>query len=190
MAGALFLVATTLLFFVFFAGAKAWRKTDQRSDILRSAQIVTSQVAREATRSSYNSLTITPDGRALSFLSALNDAGIFVLDNQGNTRWQKYLVFYFEPTSGEIRRREVPLLAGSPQERFPEPIERFSGPSGLQPLTHYLNGGRPLGREVSEFLAETPAGTEGLDLTVTVRKRIGTEPEMSLLLSSHAYFRN
>ncbi|MCW5872584.1 MAG: hypothetical protein KIS61_35375, partial [Candidatus Eremiobacteraeota bacterium] len=81
----LLLMLLSILFEIFFLGGKAWRKTDDRFELLRNTQTVVSQIAREAERASVFSVSILP-GRAVSFLSPMDDNGRFVTDTLGDVR--------------------------------------------------------------------------------------------------------
>ncbi|MCA9796902.1 MAG: hypothetical protein KC910_34065 [Candidatus Eremiobacteraeota bacterium] len=187
IAAGIFLLLTAVLFMIFFMGAKAWRKTDQRADVTREAQLATARLIREATRSSFLSLSITPDGRAVSFLSPMDDNGQFVFDAAGNTRWQRFVIYYCDLTAGELRRLEVPLPVGSTLGQFPEPIERLNPP---KTLSGYLTGGRVIARDLVEFGAWTPMGSRRLNLTVTVKKSVPREPDATATVTTGALFHN
>ncbi|MBS2035225.1 hypothetical protein JST97_09560 [bacterium] len=178
------------LFAVFFSGGKAWRKTDDRYELLHNTQNVLAQVSREAERSTVFSVSIIP-GRAVSFLSPMNDSGNFVTDTLGDERWERYLVFYHDPVKQEVRMVDVPLLPGSFERRTPQPIERFISLSGQRPLSTYCVGGKLLGRRITSFEPDQPASTKRLTLRVhTVQPSSTQSPDLQLDIATDALMRN
>lgn len=186
----LFLLLTTALFAIFLLGGKAWRKTDDRSELLRNTQNVASQIAREAERSNVISVTIVP-GRAVSFLSPMNDDGNSVTDNFGLIRWERYVIFYHDAATQEVRMLDVPLLPLSIERQVPGPIERFDSLTGRHPLVDYLAEGRILGRRITLFQPEVPPGTRRLNVRMrTIQPSTTQSPDLTLDLTSHAFMRN
>ncbi|MFN8612078.1 MAG: hypothetical protein U0931_31325 [Vulcanimicrobiota bacterium] len=186
----LLMVLLAILFAIFFLGGKAWRKTDDRYELLRNTQTVIAEISREAERTNIFSLSILP-GRALSFLSPMNSAGNFVTDALGDVRWERYLVFYHEPTSQEVRMVDVPLLPASFERRTPQPIDRFLSATGIRPLSSYLVGGRVLGRHITLFEPAQPAGSKRLTLTIhTVQPSTSGAADLTLDISASALMRN
>lgn len=190
VAAAIFMFLTASLFVIFFVGARAWRMTDNRSDVLRAAQVVAGQIAREAERSTLSSLSVTADQRALSFLSAIDAAGNHAVDAVGDTRWQRYVIFYYDAANREVRRVDVPLVAGAPQIRYPEPIERYNDGLGARPLSAYLTGGRILSRDIEAFRVDLPPGGERVYVTVSTLKHDRRDPDVKLDLTTVVRFRN
>lgn len=184
------LLLLTVLFSIFFLGAKAWRKTDDRFELLRNTQTVISQIAREAERGSVFSVSIEP-GRAVSFLSPINNSGNFVTNTLGDVRWERYLVFYHDPISQEVRLVDVPLLPASFERGTPQPIDRFVSLTGQHPLPFYLTGGRVLGKRITRFEPELPAFTKHLKLSIrTVQPSTTQTADLTLDIAANAYMRN
>jgi len=186
----LLLLLLSFLFVIFFLGAKAWRKTDDRFELLRNTQVVISQLSREAERGSAFSVTILP-GRAVSFLSPMDNNNHFVTDTLGDVRWERYRVFYHDPASQEVRLVDIPLLATSFERRTPQPIERFVSTTGTHPLSFYLVGGRVLGKNITRFEPELPNFSKRLKLTLrTVQPSTTRTRDLTLDISSNAFMRN
>ena len=186
----MFLVLIGVLFAIFFLGGRAWRKTDDRYELLRNTQVVLAQIAREAERSSVFSVTIIP-GRAVSFLSPMNDAGNAVTNNLGDIEWERYVIFYLDPASQQVRMLDVPLLATSFERGTPQPIERFASLTGPHPLSYYLAGGRLMGRRITLFEPEIPPGTKRLNVHLRALQPSTTRnPDMTLDVATHAFMRN
>lgn len=190
VAMSLFLMLLGMLFTIFFLGSKAWRKTDDRYELLRNTQAVASQINREAERANIYSVSIIP-GRAVSFLSPMNAAGNFVTDNLGDVRWERYVIFYLDAPSQEVRMVEVPLLPGSFERRTPQPIDRFVSLSGVQPLSAYLVGGRVLGTHITLFEPEQPTGSKRLTVHLhTVQPSTTRSQDLTLDFTASALLRN
>ena len=186
----LLLMLLSLLFATFFMAGNAWRKTDDRFELLRNTQTVINQIAREAERGTVFSVTILP-GRAVSFLSPINPNGDFVTDNSGDVRWERYLAFYYDSASKEVRLVEVPLLPASFERGTPQPIERFESLTGRHPLDFYLTGGRVLGKHITRFEPELPDSTKHLRISVsTVQPSTTRNRDLTLDIASNAFMRN
>ena len=186
----LLMMLLTALFVIFFLGGKAWRKTDDRYELLRNTQAVVAQFSREAERASAFSVSIIP-GRAVSFLSPMNVAGNFVTDSLGDVRWERYLVFYLDVSTHEVRMVDVPLLSGSFERRTPQPIERFISATGMHPLADYLVGGRLLGRRITAFEPELLPFSKHLRLHVhTIQPSTTQGRDLTLDLEGNAFLRN
>ena len=186
----LFMLLTTALFAIFFLGGRAWRKTDDRYELLRNTQVVAAQIAREAERSSAFSVSIVP-GRAVSFLSPVNDAGNCVTDNFGLIRWERYVIFYLDAATQQVRMLHVPLLPASLERATPQPIERFFSLTGMHPLADYLVGGRILGRRITLFEPEMPPATKRLNVRLrTLQPSTTQNPDLTLDMATYALMRN
>ncbi len=135
------------IFLIFEIGSRAMLKTESRTDLLQSLQVGVGRWSRELEPSVYGSVTVAPDGKALSFLSASSDLydGDYAVASNGSLVWQKYLVYYHLSADETLRRVEVPLAPGSPEANAAGPIETY-GPA--LPLSNYLAGGRVVARFV------------------------------------------
>lgn len=186
----LFMVLLGALFGIFFMGGRAWRKTDDRYELLRNTQDVIARITREAERTSPYSLSLL-SGRAVSFLSPMNGSGNFATDTLGDVRWERYLVFYHEAAAQEVRIVDVPLLPSSFEHGTPQPIERFVSLTGARPLDNYLVGGHVLGRRITLFEPEVPAGTRRLKLRLRTLQPSSTQNgDLTLELTTDALMRN
>lgn len=186
----LVMLLMSAMFAIFFLGGKAWRKTDDRYELLRNTQAVVTRIAREAERSSAFSVSILP-GRAVSFLSPIDAAGNFATDSLGDVRWERYLIFYHDAAAQEVRMVDLPLLPTSFEHGTPQPIERFVSLTGAQPLANYLVGGRVLGRRITLFEPEMPPASKRLKLQVrTVQPSTTGSPDLTLDLATDALMRN
>ena len=190
MAGSLLLLLIGSMFAIFQQGSSAWRKTEATSDLGNELQKITVVLEREVERSCYTSLSLDPPGAATacSVLTPVNDQGQTVLSTTGYPVWQAYKVFYYDAPNKQVCLRTVPLAPASPEANSPEPIELYDA-GGLQPLSTYRNGGRPLARFVEAF-SFTP--TQGM-LVLTIqgqKKRYGRSVPEQLSWKITCTFRN
>ncbi len=145
VASGMFLMLTAVLFAVFRVGASSWLKGDAQSEIISKLQVVTSKLELELTRAGSASLSISPDGRALAFLTANDADGRFHYDPLDKSAlWQRYLLFHYSTASGNLLLDEVSVL-GTAQETTPVPIEMFEG----RAMDSYFTAGRIVERQIS-----------------------------------------
>lgn len=175
----------TAVFFIYQMGASAWQKGITQSDLQQSAQVAKAQLARELERSTYDSLSVDPQG--ISFLSPMDANGRFQVDPVAlKPHWQKYVIFYHDPATRSLMWREESVL-GSPQELTPGPIETWGA---AQPLSSYFNSGRALAREIDSCtFAVTPDKVVSF-LWSGQKKRYGSETPEKLTIRSAVGFRN
>lgn len=185
IAAGVFGALLAVLFAMFFMAGKALRRTDQQSDLLRNIQVITKQFTKEAERSSFTSIALVPN-RAVSFVSAIDSGGAFVTDPRGDPVWQQYVVFYWNSGTGDVKRVNVPIPAGSTPSQISLPISSLGG--GALPV--YLSGGRVLGREIIGFEPSTVAPRR-VRLKVTAQQKGKVERiDTTLELTARAYPRN
>ncbi len=183
LACALTLMLRAGIYAIFRMGVSSWHKVDSQTELQQSLEVAATRIAKQVQRSPYDSCTISPDGRALACLSALYDDGrVAVSPLDGTLQWQRYLVFYFDSSKGELREVEVPVLASSPERTRAGPLENFDSGSGPQPWPFYTQMGRVLARQVTNFEAVLEPDPSKL-LTVTLvgqKKRYGSDaPEIA-----------
>lgn len=173
-----------LLFLVWHIGSRAWQGSDLRADLRNDLGIVVDNLARDVERSVYDSLSI--DAEALSFLSAVDYDGVYVLNDLGQPVWQRFVLLYRNGEDNTLRRIDLPLPV--PREDA-VPIEACDMGGGLLPLSAYLWEGRVLARNVVRFTPSSP-----VERNVSVR--IGLEKEQrdrapaTLEVVTGATFRN
>jgi hypothetical protein len=176
-----------LLFRIYQIGASAWKKGDAQPDLLQGMQVAKARLSVEIERSIYESLSLGPGGNGLSFLSAVDDTGVFRYDPVTLTpRWQKYVVVYFDAPNKNLMWTTVSVV-GTPQEMTPAPIEAF-GP--MLPVQTYFTGGRPVARDLAVCtFAVTPDQLVSFTW-IGQKKRYGSERLEKLELQSQLGFRN
>ena len=188
-------ILVTAIFSIFNMGLSAFHKTTIKNELLQEAQITNVKLSADLERSSLSSLSADatdPEQGVAAFLSPLDDDANFVTDNRGRPVWQKYLVYYLDDTTREMYRREVPLLAGSPQRTVPTPIEFFNDGGGPATLLSYRNGGRAISRFVLNFEPDIlPAPVSQLNWRLTLeRERYGSKRPESLTTNVAIRLRN
>ena len=145
VASGMFLMLTAVLFAVFRVGANSWLKGDAQSEIISKLQVVTEKLELEVTRASSASLSISPDAKALAFLTANDTDGRFHYDPvEKSALWQRYLVFHYSESSQNLLMDEVGVV-GTAQEKTPIPIEDFEGRN----MSDYFGSGKIVERELS-----------------------------------------
>lgn len=193
MIGAMLLcLMMAALFFIYQMGASAWKKGEAQTELMADIETCHARLIRELERSTYASLSldpVAPPGPAISFLSAVDDAGQFCFDTvTQQIQWQKYVAVYYDAASREVRWREIALAPGAPEANTPEPIESYDAGGGA-PLATYLTGGQAMARNISSLQMVWSNGV--LELTTRgERKRYGSERLEEFSLRSVVGLRN
>lgn len=177
---------------LFQTGASGWKKMEAQSGLLADYEVLAGKLVREVQRSVAASASTGTfsDGDAVSFLSALDDTGTFVLDTGGSYKpvWQRYLIFNYDKNKRQVLLSEVKLVPGSPEALAPEPIENYD--AGLHSLAAYRTGeGRLLMSDVDSCSFTI---TDAI-LTTEIRgsrKRYGREDPEKLHMKASVAFRN
>lgn len=184
---------------LFRTGASGWKKLEAQSGLLADYEVLSSKLTREVQRSVAGSVSIGayPDGTTLSFLSAVDDTGTFVIDTSDDPGfshdykpvWQKYLIFNYDSNKREVTLNEVLLNAGSPQAKAPAPIETYDAGTGPKPLSSYRSGGRLLMKDVDACTFSLNNNILTLEVQGS-RKRYGRIDPEKLQMKASANFRN
>ena len=175
IAASMFLGLLGLLLFTNHQSTSAMLKGTTQSDFLQSTQVLAKLLTRSVQFASPASLSVAADGSGMAFLSAENDQGEFQFDLAlSQAIWQKYQIFYFETSEGEIRESEQAVL-GFPEEASPGPIDNWDS---AQPIETYFTGGKPVLRNVTSasFLQPSPATME-LNITLEKERAHSQGPE-------------
>ncbi|MBI3926357.1 MAG: prepilin-type N-terminal cleavage/methylation domain-containing protein [Armatimonadetes bacterium] len=177
-----------LLLFAVFAiyrmGASTMMKADAQTELLQQLQTITTKLSREAERSVYEGVSVTPDGRAVALLDATYSDGSFAVDSSGRLVWQRYVIYYWEPAASSLSRTTLPYLP--PDPRVADTLESYTG----NPLSDYTNGGQEVGRNVSACTFAIEGGAFlrlGLEAQ---KKRYGREDPERLSLGTTVLLRN
>ncbi|MGE0493367.1 MAG: type II secretion system protein J [Vulcanimicrobiota bacterium] len=168
----------TALLAVYAFGIRLFTRTDQRSELIRNAQLAVTTLQHDLMDSSFASLEI--DGSTLAFLAPSPAS----LDSSGRATWKSYLIYSLEERT--LRRRVVEIPAGAPQVESPGPISGFDPGSGPQELSAYLTSvpqSRVMARELDQFIVypdeqsqsvkvELLFSRQGSQLTIPVSVRL------------------
>lgn len=153
-------------------GAQSLRSTDVRGQALGDLQLATARLSRELEQSCWDSLTV--DGEAVSFLSAMDGAGRCHVTPQGEPLWQQFVVYFRDPQSSELCRRELPLPAAGQVPIRLEATDVGLGPRPLNPT--YLVAGNRVMRHCSAFQPELPPGTRSLSFRLETTRPQRNQP--------------
>ncbi|MCE7869253.1 hypothetical protein DYH09_02625 [bacterium CPR1] len=190
VASAVMLMVVSMVFVVYVNGARAWHRGAGQADLLQDLQVVQGQMHREIASSVYESFSADAPHRAFSLLSARLDGGGFqVLD--GEVEWQRYVIFYLDLPSRELRRAELKLPPGAPQRTAPGPIESYDPGTGPRPLADYCTGGRVIGRDLTELTVKSLAAGRILNIEVRgERQRSDGQGMERIVLPTSTQFKN
>lgn len=150
------------LFLIFRAGSLAWSRQDTNLDLFQASRAVMVRWSNEFLES--NAETVLATGASLSFASArqLSGGGFAATSPAMHPLWQKYLLYYRDPASREMRRRELSL--SSPTQTIKTLVDYDFG-SGPQALATYTSGGEVLLKDVEAVDFAMSGGTCTLILT-------------------------
>lgn len=157
---------------IYVSGARAWRKTDARSELLGEAQVCTSNLVADLERSTYAGLELGSGGDALAIASLYDKDGKFELTLDGTPVWQRWIVYYLR--DGAVHRTEVPWTAP-----LADRAEATTLASLNPPLTvdDYCSGGRVLARNVYDVDFSVIPGTSLVSARLELRKKRYGHPE-------------
>ena len=171
------MISTGLLFLlIILIGAlhitshKAYAKTGASQELTGEGNLFTRLLSSELQRSAFLSVSVEPDGKALSFLSAKQSDGSVAYNASGTQIWDHWVIFYLE--GEELRRREFPWVDGPTVRETPVTIEAATG----IPLAAYLTGeGKTLSRQVESFRVEALPGTQLVQYQLELQSRLDSE---------------
>ena len=176
---------------LFRSGASGWKKLEAQSTMLADYEVLTAKISKEVQRSVVASVDIDSpgvNGPTLSFLSAMDNNGVFALDTTTfKPRWQKYLIFYFDQANRKLYLNEVELIPGSPEADAPEPLPSYDAFTGN--IEDYRNGGRLLMTDLDTCTFTLNNSLIEVEVSGT-RKRYGDEKPEKLHMICRAAFRN
>lgn len=171
---------------IYKIGAAGMSKTTAHSDMLAQAQVTAAKLSREVATSSFDSLTISPDHTAASFLLRIDEKGHFAFDAlDGRPLWKSYVVYFQE--NDELKRRVLPLPEGAVLLNA-APIEEFA-PWGKKPLSEYCTDGATIARSLKTCNFQNFSGRLRLTL-VAEKQRLGKKDPETMELTFITMFRN
>lgn len=151
-------IILAVAFRAFEVGARSWRGSDLRGDMVLGTRLLITDLERETQRSTYASLSVEPG--VCAFASASDADGQFAFNAQGEPQWRQYVLYYLDGQH-RVCRREVEQLPPSP-------------PQPLAPLSPWKQQGHQLVRWVEEFEVTGRAGNQ-IDYRVFCREPRGRE---------------
>jgi prepilin-type N-terminal cleavage/methylation domain-containing protein len=131
-------ILTTTLFAMFKTGVTALRKVENQSELIRELQLLSLKITQEASESTYTSLSVSPDGHIVSFLSAVDSDGNFQANEFGRPVWQKFILYYYDTADSTIKRTVVDFTPPTPTDS--RTLETYSGDE----LTEFIGTGDPV----------------------------------------------
>ncbi len=183
LASTILLAVLGLCGMLFTTGASTFHKTDTRTDLLASLQLIGSRWTRDVMSTHRQGICIGTDACAL-----VTPQGPLPISTQGvysNLVWQGYRVYY-RTADGEVWSRNVDLVTPSVQ---PTPLNLVDLGSGPQLLTSYCNGGTRIARSVTSFQVYQNGNSLELSLQAS-RQRAGSPQPEKLSLAFYAVIRN
>lgn len=129
---------SSILLYLFLSGKAVWLASITRTANTQDLQVADLKIAQEMKQSDFATLTNNTAGtpQSFSFLSAVNNAGVFMTDPTGAPLWQKYVIYCIPNGTQQLRRSEMSLASLFPLS-IPSPIPLLS-PSQL---SLYCSGG-------------------------------------------------
>lgn len=180
----LLLLLVGVQLFLFQSGASSWHKADAQAELVQGLQVALARMARELQDSTVESLTIAPAG--LAALSPRRDGSGYELNAAAQLRWKRYVVFFHDPATGELRTASRDV---DPPDDSPQPIEKHNFGSGLKPVTFYFMGGQRVAGFVTGFSGTRQGRCLHAELQAT-RKRYGHPKPEHVVLKQDIFFRN
>ncbi len=176
---------TGLLLMIYISGASATRKGDTRAELVADAQVALANLSTDLERAPAVGISVAPDRQSLAVLSAIDEQGLFQLDDEGEAVWQRWHVYYLE--NGELRKASVNWTADPVTRATPLPIDSLNPPLTV---VDYESNGRVIARNVYSMDVELLAnGNTSLKLELR-KKRYGRPDPETFMLQSVVRSRN
>ena len=114
--------------------------------------------------------TVSPDGKALSFLSSETSTGQVFYSTEGGILWDHWVVYY--QRGQELIRRDVPWTAPPAGRQTPQPVQNVVGP-----LAAFLDGqGRILTQNLESFSVTNIKDTRLFRVSIEVQGNQNIQP--------------
>ena len=170
------------MFFVYRLGATALQSGEADTQLTQSAQLVTTRMSREASRSSFESLALDPPSgpaTAVSFLSPVgaNSGSPSYDPNTLFPIWHSHFVCYHVEGAQELRWKMIPVSSPSIN------IERLTN------LELQRSQGALLSEEITSCEFTVVDKTLEVNL-LAARQRLGKNEPDTIQLRSTVFFRN
>lgn len=172
------------IFSIYRMGASTLMKVDAQTEMLQQLQTVLSKLSREAERSIYDGVSVSPDGSAVAILNATYGDGSFAVNASGGIIWQSYVIYYWDSASNAVARTTLPYLP--PDPTVPDKLESYTG----NPLNVYASGGQIMARGVTACTFAIEGDTFLQADLEAQKKRYGREDPERLRLRTTVLLRN
>lgn len=171
----LLMLLMTLVLGVYFNSHRAWVKSSDAQQVIADIQVSLGFLTNELQAASFESITITPDNQALSFLSMKDEQGNIEYNAEGRPLWNRWLIYY---ASGDrLYRKEVPWVAPPLTREVGVPIRDFEG----EELDTYLDGtGKVLSRHLESWEVSNPASTQVVRYQITTQAERNDDRKLTL----------
>ena len=159
-----------ILLAVYSMSHRVWRKSSDRSERLGRLQANLERLTSDLRRAPFAGTTVSPDGKALSFLTSETSTGQVFYNTEGEILWDHWVVYY--QRGQELIRRDVPWGAPPTNRQTPQPIESVVGP----PAAFQDGQGRVLTRNLESFTVTKIKDTRLFRVSIEVQGNQNIRP--------------
>lgn len=147
-------------------GVRAYRSTENLADVQQKALTAMRTIVEEAASSPATSLRV--EAAAFLFLSARDAAGRIHYAADGRALWQKWVLFYFDPTTSTVYRKELALVPSANPPGVVPSVATLRDNPALAPLR--------VATRISDLHFTPPGAGVQVDLTAAD----GSDPSVQL----------
>jgi len=170
IAATLSFLLMVILLAVYSMSHRVWRKSSDRSERLGRLQANLERLTSDLRRAPFAGTTVSPDGKALSFLSSETSTGQVFYSTEGGILWDHWVVYY--QRGQELIRRDVPWTAPPAGRQTPQPVQNVVGP-----LAAFLDGqGRILTQNLESFSVTNIKDTRLFRVSIEVQGNQNIQP--------------
>ena len=159
ISGVLLVLILTLLYQILIPTQRFWLLGDARTEAQLNAQLGFRMLMKELQSSTFNSITVSTNPKAISFASALDSSGTMYFTSTGRLIWQKYIIYFL--SSARLLRKEV-TVSGNVPSSTPTPLTSAQ-------LTSYCTtpNTRNIALDVSNLSFTLQSALYGVDLELS-----------------------
>lgn len=160
----LLMLLLTLVLAVYLTSHRVWAKGSNSQEVLGDAGVVAGYLDAELQRSTYDSVSISPDKQALVFLTAKDENGHTSATVDGRPIWNRWMLYYVNGSS--LLRSSKLWTAPASDRTNPLKLENLES----KPLSEYLDGrGRALTRRLESVSFSSPTDSRLVVYDMVVR---------------------
>lgn len=175
ISSSLLMLLMALVFMLYFNSHRAWKKSSEHQQVMGEMQVALAFFAEDLQATSFDSVSLTPDKKAIGLLTMKDGNGDRHYGVDGRPIWDHWVLYYAEGQS--LLRLDVPWPVPQSNRQTPVNITAFSS----QPLSSFLTGdGRILSRNLQNFEVEVPPGSRLVHYKLTVEKQGKTNQTLTL----------